>query len=217
MQSYSRAKLCNIFFTFELQRRLKEEVQVIIHNLYLIVFAPPGTNTTQCYTLHPGCVYTNIWVWPAPKFAKPIMNPIYECVAWVLMRTSKRACGLILCAANKNCKGGIYYIGCRPVKPSSLALDTEFAVEAWDKSEEMIAPISNKPTSFLTTNVCDTPSPNNKQQNSHQGHRSRQSINEQQQREPPAPKSEKKGGGWYLFAPSYPISFFSLTTFQATP
>jgi len=125
--AYARSKLCNVLFTFELQRRLAGNV--------------------QCFTLHPGCVYTGNWNWqafPLPWFiSKTVMAPILNWTSWMLWKNCKDGSADVLhCAASKDCEceGGQYYVCCRPYPSSKLSQDTTLAKELWDKSDELVQP-----------------------------------------------------------------------------
>jgi len=130
--AYPRSKLCNVLFTFELHRRFKDKL--------------------VAYTLHPGCVYTNIWHWPTPTVLKPYWDPLFFFISSLLMRTAEKgASDIIHMAASKHCKwvegeerGGQYFLCCRPANPSKFAKDTKLAAEVWETTERLLAEWKNK-------------------------------------------------------------------------
>ena len=112
MKAYGRSKLCNILFTRELARRLN------------------GTGVTaNC--LHPGFVATRFadesgglisrLTWLAKFFAK---SPAEGAKTILYLASSPDVAKIT----------GKYFYECRPIKPSSAALDDRAALQLWQRS-----------------------------------------------------------------------------------
>jgi len=129
---YSRAKLCNVLFTRELQRRLKQR-------------AAPGEPHILCFTLHPGCVWSNIWEWPV---LLPCLHDYTYAIAGfysrMLMRTGEEGSADIVMLGSApateqlRALAGGYFLNCKPFEPSSLAKDSELSDSLWSRSERII-------------------------------------------------------------------------------
>ncbi len=116
--AYGRAKLCNVLFTKELSRRLKE-TQV----------------TVNC--VHPGAVATNMGVDRDTGFGKTIMKLLKP-----FFRTPEQgAATAVYVATSKQCRGvsGEYFYDQKIVGTSKRANDIKLARKLWTASEEIVA------------------------------------------------------------------------------
>jgi len=115
-KAYAQAKLANILFTYELDRRLE------------------GTGVTaNC--LHPGAVATNIAVNRDTGFGTLVARLMQS----VFLTPAQGAETIIYLATSPEVQGvsGKYYYRKKPVKSSPLSYDIEIAKRLWNISEEM--------------------------------------------------------------------------------
>ncbi len=117
IKAYSRSKLANILFTYELARRLE------------------GTGVTaNC--LHPGAVASQMGVNRETGFGTMIMailrpffqTPLEGARTSIYLATSKEVEGVT----------GKYYYKCKPIPSSKQTYDQHLAKKLWDKSEELV-------------------------------------------------------------------------------
>ena len=117
MVVYGRSKLANLYFTYELARRLA------------------GTGVTV-NALHPGFVATNIGADNIPLLGKPIK--------WLINRFVKSAEEgaetTIYLATSPEVEGvtGKYFVDCQAVASSSVSYDETAARRLWQVSAEMV-------------------------------------------------------------------------------
>jgi retinol dehydrogenase 12 len=138
---YIESKLMNIWHARELARRLE------------------GTSITT-YSLHPGVVSTGIWrVCFAAAFSLLIGGnsycsssisshsthaqeiPVIRWLApWFMVTEDTGANTMLYCAADRALDGvtGRYYVGCKEVPPTALALDSEAAADCWRRSMQLL-------------------------------------------------------------------------------
>jgi retinol dehydrogenase 12 len=112
LQAYGRSKLCNVLFTRELARRLN------------------GTGVTaNC--LHPGFVAT--------RFADEsggLISPLVRIAKFFAISRAQGAKTIIYLASSPEVAkiSGKYFYDCRPITPSSAALDDRVALALWQRS-----------------------------------------------------------------------------------
>lgn len=114
-KAYGRSKLCNLYFTFELARRLQG-----------------GTVTVNA--LHPGFVATSIvrsYGWLADVATKAfggfVASPAKGAATSIYLASAPDVAGV----------SGQYFIRCKQARPTATALETEPAKRLWDLSEQM--------------------------------------------------------------------------------
>jgi len=139
--SYGQSKLCNILFTMELDRRLKEE-------------AKDSKERVVAVCLHPGVIKTDLgrestFVSVGLTVASPFLKNIPQGAATTLF-----------CCLSPNIEGGKYYSDCAlaEVKPhkSVLPLD-KAAVRLWEVSEKLVNTPTTTTTTTTTTTIDSTP------------------------------------------------------------
>jgi NAD(P)-dependent dehydrogenase (short-subunit alcohol dehydrogenase family) len=115
MKAYGQSKLANVFFTYELARRLE------------------GTGVTV-NALHPGFVATHMgdnigWI---VRVLRPLMN------LWAIS-VEEGAETVIYLATSPEVEGvtGKYFFRCKPVSSSAYSYDEAVAKQLWVLSEEM--------------------------------------------------------------------------------
>lgn len=114
--AYGRSKLANLYFTFELARRLE------------------GSGVTA-NALHPGFVATDIGV-----NRHPVIRLFKK---WINRRGISPEAGAqtsVYLASSPEVRGisGKYFYRCRPIEPDALALDTTDALRLWEMSLNMV-------------------------------------------------------------------------------
>ncbi len=120
--TYSQAKLANVMFMKELQRRLE-----------LV-----GSRVT-CNAVHPGCVRTDV-TRNMNAFMR-IGNTLAAPIMWTLQKTSEQGAYSSIYAATSpelTNKGGIYLFHCSPTKVNIAALDLKDNDLLWRLSEEIV-------------------------------------------------------------------------------
>ncbi len=116
MRAYGRSKLANLYFTYELARRLA------------------GTGVTV-NALHPGFVATNIGANNIPVLGKPLK--------WLInlmaMEVEKGAETSIYLATSPELEGvtGKYFVNCEAIASSTISYDETAARRLWDISEKL--------------------------------------------------------------------------------
>jgi retinol dehydrogenase-14 len=116
MLAYSRSKLANMLFTYELDRRLKGS----------------GVSVNA---LHPGHVGTNIWADAAPL----IGSAVKRLMKWISLSPEEGADNSIYLASSPDLNNisGLYFMKREPVRSSSRSYDRETAARLWQVSEEL--------------------------------------------------------------------------------
>ena len=114
-RAYSRSKLCNILFTYELARRLD------------------GTGITV-NALHPGLVQTNI-----ARNNGLLGRAVNFFIGARGVDADKGAETLVYLAASSEVEGvtGKFFVDCRAVPSSALSYDAGLAAELWEMSERL--------------------------------------------------------------------------------
>lgn len=132
--AYKRSKLCNLYFTYELARRLN------------------GTGVTV-NALHPGFVATRIgisegflapWLWRA------------SCTFAVSEEEGARTSVHLASAADVVGINGRYFYKCREVTSSQASYDRQAAAQLWDISDRLIRPSDLPPWPELTARQSGT-------------------------------------------------------------
>ena len=114
-QAYSQSKLANVYFTYELARRLE------------------GTGVTA-NVLHPGFVATNFG-----RSNGGNLRPLFRLFQLAAITPEQGAQTSLYLAASAEVEGvtGKYYDRCEAVPSSSVSYDNEMARRLWDASLEM--------------------------------------------------------------------------------
>jgi NAD(P)-dependent dehydrogenase (short-subunit alcohol dehydrogenase family) len=126
LKAYSRSKLANLLFTYELQRFFE-------------------ANKIDCMALaaHPGVSDTNLFDHAAPKWVMKTLRPLF---LLMIQPAAMGALPELRAATDPMAKGGEYYgpDGKREMKgfpvivqPNQSALDVESAQKLWKASEEL--------------------------------------------------------------------------------
>ncbi|XP_044267585.1 retinol dehydrogenase 11-like [Tribolium madens] len=116
-KDYVNSKLCNIFFTQELARRLE------------------GTGVTA-YSLHPGLVKTNIF-----DSVNGYLKLLVDIVVGLFSKTPEEgAQTTIYCSVAKGIENwsGAHFSDCRKVETYKTARDSDLAKKVWEKSEQIV-------------------------------------------------------------------------------
>jgi retinol dehydrogenase 12 len=116
MKAYARSKLANIFFTYELERRMK--------NTNVMVNA-----------LHPGHVATDIW-----KTSFPVIGPALKWIMKLIALTPEQgADNSIYLATSPEVAEitGKYFVKREPVQSSPISYDENIAQKLWEISESL--------------------------------------------------------------------------------
>jgi len=138
--SYGQSKVCNILFTMELDRRLKEE-------------AKDSKERVVAVCLHPGVIKTELGrestlVSVGLTVASPFLKNIPQGAATTLF-----------CCLSPNIEGGKFYSDCAlaEVKPhkSVLPLD-KAAARLWEVSEKLVNTPTTTTTTTTTTTIIDS-------------------------------------------------------------
>lgn len=117
MKAYGQSKLANLYFTYELARRLE------------------GTGVTV-NALHPGFVRTNIG---ANNFG-PLGSLVRKAIDLFAGDVSKGAATVVYLASNPDVSGvtGKYFVDCEPVPSSDASYDEATAKHLWEVSAEIV-------------------------------------------------------------------------------
>ena len=122
-KGYGRSKLANIYFTYELDRRLNGAADQR---------AESGITVNA---LHPGVVRTNIW-----GGVIPLLGPVIKFIGRFLMRTPEEgAATSIYLASSPEVEGvsGKYFVDCAETRSSKVSCDEDIARRLWEVSEEL--------------------------------------------------------------------------------
>jgi len=117
---YAQSKICNVYFTRELQRRFKEQ----------------GVNVVS-HSLHPGSLIPTNIAASSPFYVKAFFG-IVNFLGF--SKTVEQGSWTTLVAAlypQYQTEGGLYFRDCKPVEPSKVAQDDEAAKKLWDVSETL--------------------------------------------------------------------------------
>lgn len=119
MKVYGRSKLANLYFTYELARRLE------------------GTAVTV-NALHPGFVATNIGANNIPVIGSSIKRIVNIFANKSVVDGAQTS---IYLASSPDVEGvtGKYFVDCKPVSSSAVSYDQEAAQRLWQMSAEMVA------------------------------------------------------------------------------
>uniref|UniRef100_A0A6P7GWU6 Retinol dehydrogenase 12-like n=1 Tax=Diabrotica virgifera virgifera TaxID=50390 RepID=A0A6P7GWU6_DIAVI len=120
LNAYNESKVCNILFTQELARKLKE------HNI----------NGITVYSVHPGAVKTD-----AARYLDSGLYFIWTSVAMMFYKSPiQGAQTSIYCSVDEQCSNetGLYYAECKPTRPSKIARNEKLAEELWDMSLKLV-------------------------------------------------------------------------------
>ena len=117
MKAYGRSKLANIYFTYELARRLE------------------GSGITV-NTLHPGFVATNLGANNIPL----IGGLVKRIINLSAIDVEQGAQTIIYLASSPEVEGvtGKYFVDCKAVEPSEVSYDEEAARRLWQISAQMV-------------------------------------------------------------------------------
>lgn len=134
-QRYTTSKLCNLFFSYELSRRLEAEGHSTAHHSITVnAFDPggiPGTGLTREY----------------PRILRFGLTSILPRFRWILNRlgvtindvqTSGQAMARLVLAPQLETLSGNYFQGIQAVQSSKESYDQRKAAELWASSVEMV-------------------------------------------------------------------------------
>lgn len=115
---YGNSKLAQIMFTKELDRRLKER----------------GSNIT-CYSLHPGCILTDLW-----QYVSILYWLMYVLFSVLCKSVEQGAATTVFCALHPNLEqhSGRYFKDCRTLSPTLPLKHKEKGRLLWERSEELV-------------------------------------------------------------------------------
>jgi NAD(P)-dependent dehydrogenase (short-subunit alcohol dehydrogenase family) len=126
MKAYSRSKLSNLLFTYELQR-----------------FFEQNKIDCQAIAAHPGVSDTNLFNHAAPKWVMNLLRPLF---IFMIQAANMGVLPELRAAVDPNAKGGQYYgpNGKREVKgypivvqSNAVSYDAEIAHKLWEVSEKL--------------------------------------------------------------------------------
>jgi retinol dehydrogenase-11 len=114
--NYANSKLCNIFFTKELAKKLR------------------GTGVTT-YSLHPGLVKTHIF-----NSARGLMTIVFVVFRLFAKTSEEGAQTTIYCSVAKGIEkfDGEHFSDCRRVEPYSTTTPSDLPQKLWQKSEQIV-------------------------------------------------------------------------------
>jgi retinol dehydrogenase-11 len=114
--NYANSKLCNIFFTKELAKKLR------------------GTGITT-YSLHPGVVETDIF-----NSARGLMAIVFVVFRLFAKTSEEGAQTTIYCSVSKGIEkfDGEHFSDCRRVEPYSTTTPSDLPQKLWRKSEQIV-------------------------------------------------------------------------------
>jgi len=118
---YAKSKLCQVYYTAELQARHPE---------------------ISAYCLHPGLCYTNL-----ARYTKinPVVKSIARVVVPYLIRSSEEgAMTSVYCAVEEGLEGGAYYGSCQKEDLKDVAKEPEIQRLLWECSERMVERIEGQ-------------------------------------------------------------------------
>ena len=117
IKAYGRSKLANIFFTYELARRLEN-------------------SSVTVNALHPGHVATDIW-----KSSFPLLGPVIKWVlGWFALTPEEGADNSIYLATSGEVAtiSGKYFVKRQPTPSSAISYDEEIAKKLWQISADLV-------------------------------------------------------------------------------
>ena len=120
---YTTSKLCNVLFTYELDRRLGQGVTVNAFDPGLM----PGSGLARDYP-------------PLQRLAWRYLLPALRVLPGVRStRTSGRYLAVLASDARFDGVGGQYFDGLRPTRSSADSYDRDKALDLWETSERLLA------------------------------------------------------------------------------
>lgn len=132
---YNTSKLCNLLFTYELDRRIRDEDLV---GQLLSVAAHPGVSGTQ--------LVPHVIIGYLPRFLHAPMCTLLDWVP-ILQSAERGAIPILFAATSRSVQSGDYYgpngfqnlLGTAPIKEtsSSLSYSEELATKLWWASEDI--------------------------------------------------------------------------------
>ncbi|GJQ70389.1 hypothetical protein Trydic_g22819 [Trypoxylus dichotomus] len=131
LEAYQQSKLCNILFTKELNKRLREA----------------NIENVNVYSVHPGVIKTEL--------GRYFKKTYFFGLRWILnfarlfFKTPVQgAQTTIYCAVDENAgkESGLYYAECKPTRPSKNAENVENAKKLWEVSLEMVNTANPNPS-----------------------------------------------------------------------
>lgn len=120
---YTTSKLCNLYFTYELANRIKQQTQ---KNITVNAFDPgmmPGTGLAQSYTP----IMRFVW-----NYLMPVLTLFYPNVNTV--RQSGKALAALVTDSMFNQTTGKYFEGTKQIKSSELSYNNENRKQLWETS-----------------------------------------------------------------------------------
>ncbi|CAG9838607.1 unnamed protein product [Diabrotica balteata] len=124
IKAYNESKVCNLLFSQELVRKLKE------NNL----------NGITVYSVHPGAVKTEAGRYLDDAYFSGLYF-IWSSVGKMFYKTPVQGAQTsIYCSVDEKCSNetGLYYAECKPSKTSKLARNEKLAEELWDLSLKLV-------------------------------------------------------------------------------
>ncbi|XP_057666880.1 retinol dehydrogenase 14-like [Diorhabda carinulata] len=125
LYAYSQSKLANVLFTKELDSKLKRN----------------KINDVNVYSVHPGCVKTDLGRHVAKQFYIPGLLWLVETATSYIFKTPEQGAQTqIYCSVDENCanESGLYYSDCKIIKSSAAAQNEEMAKKLWNISLKMV-------------------------------------------------------------------------------
>ncbi|CAG9460028.1 unnamed protein product [Pedinophyceae sp. YPF-701] len=121
--AYGQSKLANIYFTYELARRL------------------PNSSACTANTLHPGVINTELARYLLPEDPAWWQRPLMEVMKKFTLTPEQGAQTSIYLCSSPAVEGvsGKYYDKCEPVSSSPISYDVDVAKRLWDVSMELTA------------------------------------------------------------------------------
>jgi len=130
-RAYSTSKLCNVFCTYELSRRLQTEGKNSASHLIAVnAFDPglmPGTGLARDY----GAIARFAW-----NFVLPVVSRLVPGIK--SMRESGSALARLVLDPTLEGVSGKYFAGLREIPSSQESYDTGKAAELWETSAELV-------------------------------------------------------------------------------
>jgi NAD(P)-dependent dehydrogenase (short-subunit alcohol dehydrogenase family) len=120
--AYGLSKLALVHFSFELQRRLGKDYNLL------------------SMAVHPGSVFTNITrsAIPEEKLGATLSRASVELASLVLFDPKHGAQTVVMCASKSRLQGGSYYEHCEIAEPSDQCRQESVSRELWDHSEDWL-------------------------------------------------------------------------------
>lgn len=114
-KAYGNAKLSNVLFARELNRRFSKDVVAV--------------------SCHPGVIRTGL-VASYPSMIRTLYAAL-PTIPYVLKTIPQGAATSVFCAVSPNAQPGSFHVDCAPTTPSKQGQSDELAAELWKKSLEM--------------------------------------------------------------------------------